>query len=145
MTVGDGRPSLPGEDAGSSAARLERALRQEARLFVSRARRSGARVSYRPRRGIHGGAQAAGALASALRWGFFGPVPERPARWRHVTPSPTGDAWGFRFARVGGPSGLLRLTFTNGRLRASGSGDIAVRTPSGGRVRTGLPFALGRR
>lgn len=137
VRVGDGtpNPAEPGELTNYFGAVAETELHQQASDFVAAARAAGEDVTYEERQGIHDWPYWRAALASAIRWGFFNPVPDAPSEWSYRTASTTGNAWGLTYSFTPAPAGIEHLSLHNGRvLQGDGSGTVALRTPSGCRI-----------
>jgi hypothetical protein len=133
VRVGDGtpNPSSPDEVANYFGAIAELELHQQANDFVAAAQGAGEDVTYEQTQGIHDWPYWRAALASALKWGFFSPVPEAPAEWSYRTAATTGKAWGIGYSFSPAPAGIEHLSLVGGRtLHGDGSGTATLRTPS---------------
>jgi S-formylglutathione hydrolase FrmB len=139
VTVGDGVPA-PGEASNTFGALAELELRQHANDFDAAARLAGVDMTYRPRGGIHDWPYWREHLADALRWDFFKPVVEKPAKWRFSTVQRFSSAWGLRILFPQAPEALATFDRDGGTLRATGSGLVRIRGPRGGRLVRTLPF-----
>jgi S-formylglutathione hydrolase FrmB len=139
VAVGDGVPQ-PSELGNALGAIAEGDLRMHAQDFVGAAHEAGDDVTYRPHSGIHDWPYWRADLADAIRWGFFGPVPERPARWTLKTVARTGDAWGLRFAFTAPPDAVETFRRYGRTLSATGSGTVRIRPRRGRAFTARLPF-----
>jgi S-formylglutathione hydrolase FrmB len=143
VTVGDGvpDPTAPEQVRNQFGQLAEVELRQHADDFVASARQAGDDVTYQPRQGIHDWPYWRQHLAAALRWGFFAPVPERPASWTYRTVAAKGDAWGIRFEFQRQAPGTLITFRRSGRtLSATGSGVAVLKARCGRIFKVTLPF-----
>lgn len=144
VRVGDGTfsPARPQEATNWFGAIAELDLRQHAEDFVRAARSAGAQVHYEPVAGIHDWPYWRDALASAIRWGLFGAVPERPATWTYDTVAQTGRAWDVRFTFARPPAQVVRLQRDGDRLSISGGGAVHLAFRGGRRLDATAPTTV---
>lgn len=144
VRVGDGTfsPARPDEATNWFGAVAEVELRQHAEDFVRAARASGAQVRYEPVAGIHDWPYWRDALASAIRWGLFADVPERPASWTYRTVAQTGRAWDVRFTFATPPDELVTLRRDGDRLSISGGGPVRLAFRGGRRLTATAPATV---
>jgi S-formylglutathione hydrolase FrmB len=141
VRVGDGtpNPSSPDEVTNYFGAIAELELHQQANDFVAAAQGAGEDVTYEQTQGIHDWPYWRAALASALKWGFFNPVPDAPPQWSYRTAATTGNAWGIGYSFSPAPAGIEHLSLVGGRtLHGDGSGTATLRTPSRCRFTVGM-------
>ena len=142
VRVGNGTalPYFPNEATNFLGAAAELELSQHAQDFVRAAGSAGVAVHYEPTNGIHDWPWWRLALQSALRWGFFAPVPAAPIRWRFQTVSHSGRAWDIRF-RFATPPGTLETFSRNGKvLTGTGSGTVTIHPDRYRSFTAQLPF-----
>lgn len=142
VRVGDGvaLPFFPGEETNYFGAVAEAELSQQANDFVDAARAANVDVTYEPTTGVHDWPYWRLALESALRWGFFKPVPDAPARWSYSTVSQTGRAWDISYSFAAPPATVETLSRDGDRLRATGAGVVTVAADGRPAFTAALPF-----
>lgn len=144
VRVGDGipDPTDPAELQNTFGQAAEAELRQQAEDFVRAARAAGVDTTYEPRQGIHAWRYWRDALASAIRWGFFKPVPEAPTTWTYRTVARFGRAWDMRFTFAAPPATLQTFTRTGRTLEGAGTGTVRVAVRGFRRFTATLPFRV---
>jgi S-formylglutathione hydrolase FrmB len=140
VTVGDGGPSSLEELTNYFGIVAEAELRQHADEFAAAARTAGVDVTYAPKSGIHDWPYWRNALAAAIRWDLFAPVPERPARWRYDTVAPHGAAFGLRFDFATPPQTLESFRVDGRTVTGLGAGTVRVEQDGGPPFTATLPF-----
>jgi S-formylglutathione hydrolase FrmB len=138
--VGDGTPGSADDVRNAFGQAAERDLRMHADDFVPAARAAGASVWYEVHAGVHDWPYWRTFLSDAISWGFFRPVRSAPSAWRYKTVMRFSRAWGYTFKFAAPPDALETFRRAAGRLRATGSGRVAVRGPGGCRFVAKLPF-----
>jgi S-formylglutathione hydrolase FrmB len=142
VRVGDGVP-LPlfsGEATNFFGAVAEAELSQHGADFASAARGVGVDVTYEPTTGVHDWPYWRLALQSALKWGFFRPVPEAPASWSYQTVAQSGRAWDVEYSFAEAPAVLETFARDGDRLSATGSGVVTVTADGRPPFTAALPF-----
>ncbi|MEA2125698.1 MAG: diacylglycerol O-acyltransferase / trehalose O-mycolyltransferase [Solirubrobacteraceae bacterium] len=119
---------------------LETAINRQQGPFAEATRAAGADVTAVTTCGVHTFGVWDRAIAAARKWGFFKPVPSRPANWTYRTVAAAGDMWGLRFRFTEPPSVVATFTRTGRTLSAEGSGSVTIRGRRGCRFRAKLPF-----
>jgi S-formylglutathione hydrolase FrmB len=143
VRVGNGvaLPYYPGEATNGFGAVAEAELLQHAEDFVHASTEAGVNVHFEPTTGIHDWPWWRAAFLSAMKWGFFATVPQRPRSWHFQTVARFGRAWdiGFRFTVP--PTTVETFTRNGNLLRASGAGTVRI-VPDHFRAFTAkLPFS----
>jgi S-formylglutathione hydrolase FrmB len=90
--------------------------------YAAKLRAAGVDFTYDPHPGNHDWNNFRAELRTAIRWGLFKPVVERPARWVYDTVATHGDAWdvGFRFDSP--PNRIVRFRRFGSSLEISDAG-----------------------
>ncbi len=142
VSVGDGvpDPTDPGEVQNTFGQVAEAELHDQANQFVQAARDAGVPVTYVQHQGIHDWRYWRDDLRRAASWGLFEPPPAPAHRWSYGTVATAGRMWGLRFRFRQPPEAFERFRRLGRRLSASGSGEVAIRTPAGCLLRLTLPF-----
>ena len=138
--VGDGTPTTPDDVRNVFGQLAERALKLQSDDFVAAAERAGIPVTYDVRPGVHDWPYWRAFLTTAIAWGLFEPVPEKPTEWSYSTVAQHSEAWGFRLDFSSPPDDLATLRRRGDRLSGTGRGRLTVRAPSGCRFTVTLPF-----
>jgi len=145
VRVGDGVADLasyPEQATNWFGAVAEVELRQHAEDVVRAARAAGIDVRYEPVGGIHDWPYWRDALRSAIRWGLFAHVAERPAQWSYRTVAQTGRAWNVRFSFADAPRRLVTLRRDGRELHIDGDGRVHLAFAGGRRADVVAPATV---
>jgi hypothetical protein len=155
VTTGDGSvdPALDEDDpvAANVAGLAERVvIRPMVDRFVRELREADVTFDFVARPGTHAWPYWRKDWRTAIEWGLFSPVEERPARWTNLTVAERGDLFGMKFVFDSPPPGIVRFSASGSRLRAvSDGGDeaadgarVTLTTRRGCRVRRTIPFEV---
>jgi hypothetical protein len=143
VRVGDARARTASDRRDAAFASLEALAKTGSQEFARVARQRGLRLTFKLRRGVHDAPYLRQGLREFVEWGPFKAVAERPSRWTHKTVAVSGNVFGFRFSFAEPPDTLITFRRSGGRLSASGSGTVAIRTPDGRRFTATVPFSRG--
>jgi S-formylglutathione hydrolase FrmB len=108
--------------------------------FAAAARAAGATVTARTTCGVHTFGVWNRAFAAARVWGFFRPVPNRPAYWQYRTVAMAGQMWGLRFRFAAPPSTVAEFRFADRTLYGAGTGYVVISGGPGCNLSLTLPF-----
>ncbi len=144
VRVGDGIPDpADGEERQNTFGQLAEAeLHQHAEDFVRAARGAGVDTTYEPRQGIHAWRYWRDALASAIRWGLFKPVPASPSTWSYRTVATTGRAWDVRYTFSPAPATVQTLTRHGRILEGRGTGNVRIAVAGYRHFTATMPFRV---
>jgi S-formylglutathione hydrolase FrmB len=144
VRVGDGvpDPTDPAELQNTFGQVAEAELHQHASDFAAATRAAGAPTVYEERQGIHAWRYWRDALRSAITWGFFRPVVERPRRWTYRTVATSGRAWDLGYTFAAPPATVQTFTRDGAVLSATGTGTVRVAAHGYKRFTATLPFRV---
>lgn len=125
----------------AAGAPIEVELHMQADQFVPAARAAGVDVTYIRENGVHSWPYWRIHLSQSIRWGLFQPVAEHPLNWTYTTVATQGRMWDLRYEFAAPPDTLITFTRAGGRLSASGTGSVTLRTTTGCQLRETLPFS----
>lgn len=141
MSAGNGIPTPPdGSGGGVGNAEEAGVIRPMSDRFDASLRGAGIDVTYQTHNGCHCWPDFQAELRSAIAWGPFKPVVDRPANWVNETVGTHGQLWDITYQFATHPTAVVRFTRTGSRLRISAAGTSVTLTTSRGCVlRTPTP------
>ena len=142
LTSGDGTPCPTDPVPAAIDIVTELGLRRQADAFVAAARSAGVDVTDAHTCGAHTNPTAQRAMAAALEWGFFAPVPARVRSWTYLTASRVGEMHGLRFRFAAQPTSVVRFERQGRVLRGDGSGAVRIRRGQRCVIDATLPFEI---
>jgi S-formylglutathione hydrolase FrmB len=135
MSAGNGIPTTAdGTGGGVGNAEEAGVIRPMSDAYDPALKAAGIDVTYQTHDGCHCWADFQAELRSAITWGPFKPVVERPTGWVNDTVATHGQLWDIVYRFATHPTAVVRFTRTGSRLQIGAAGSPVTLTTARGCV-----------